>query len=277
MPYQILPNLIFILSVLGILALILRRLPEASELHRQEERLPVEARLQSKGLPAAAVSGSKTAALFLGKKVWNFMLEAKDIKPTAAAGYRIKKLFGARFKPHNPKPAEAQTPVETSPAPTAVKDENYYLDAIKKNPKNLVNYDALGRYYIEAGLAVDARDIYQYLTRHQPGNADFHARLAYCFYMLKDFAKTADHYRKSLTLDSTQPNRYYNLGLVLEVLGKNQEAATALSQAIALEPSNAKFYVSLSSAYQKIGQPEKAQAAIDKARQLEEQKQKMSV
>jgi len=251
------------LAILGIAVIILRHLPEAAELAGQSAEQPAaDIRLMMKGMPAVAISNVKSFLLIWIKKIWNFALEAKDLKPSAAASYKIKKILGNRMP--FAKPA-ISAPVSTD----EVKNEKYFLNIIKNNPKNLANYDALGRFYIEQGNTADACDIYEYLVLHDGANADFHARLAFCWYQKKDFGKTAQHYQKSVGLDSSQPNRYYNLGLVLELLGRHGEAATALEQAIALEPQNPKYYLSLCNAYLKLGINDKAINALQKAHSLD--------
>lgn len=267
MSYQILPNIIFIFSILGILLIILRRLPEAGA-HMEEAADEAEAHevLQDKGLPAQAISKIKVAVTFAVKKTWNFILEAKDLKPHAAAGYKMKKLFTSLpgFKKegiHGVLSAQA-------------KDEQYYLDQIKLEPKNLTLYDALGKFYLEAQNFEDAKDIYQYLANHQPASPDFQARLAYCFYQTKNFEKAAEHYQKSLSLDSTQPNRYYNLGLSLQNAGRTAESIEPFEHALALEPA-AKFYISLSSAYEKLGNTDKAKATLVMAQKLDPENESM--
>lgn len=235
MSYQILPNIIFILSVLGILLLILKRLPEASALTQAEPKENAEETLLEKGLPTKAISNIKVKTKFIAKKIWNFVLEAKDLKPHEAAGYKIKKIFGGKL-------SGVKTAVHTPPKTFhTVKNEQYFLDIIKLEPKNLTHYDALGKYYLENHNVTDAKDIYLYLTKHQPGNEAYHAKLAFCYYQTKNFNKAAEHYQKSLALDSTQPNRYYNLGLSLEASKRHEEALKAIAKALEIEPTNEKY------------------------------------
>lgn len=263
--YQILPNLIFILAILGILILILRRLPEAAS-HQEiaEAAGDPAARLSGKGLPAMAVSKIQSTLRAWIKKIWNFALEAKDAKPHALAGYRIRKMFGSA-----PKQAG------TAAAAQEPRAEEHFLAAIKDEPKKLSHYDNLGKFYLEQGKIEDARDVYEYLVKHDPANADFHARMAYCHYQLKDYEKTVQHYRQSLALDSSQPNRYYNLGLVLEMLGRNREAHEAFRHAIALEPGNTRYYVSMSNVCLKLGAHDQALNALQKAHQFDPQNEKV--
>lgn len=262
MSYNFLPNLIFLVAVLGILLLFVRRLPEAAELERRQAEEPAHEKLQAKGLPAEAFSKLRVGLTSLTKRAWNFILEAKDLKPHAAAGYRMKKLFGGK--------QPGQKPPQSLPPATAqvTRDEKYFLDQIKLQPKNLATYDALGKHYLEQQNFADAVDIYQYLVNHDPANSEYQARLGYCFYQNKNYSKAAFAYQKSLALDSTQPNRYYNLGLSLEAAGKLPEAVKNLEHAIVLEPAP-KYYVSLSNTYLRMGHARKAKEALLKAKKLE--------
>jgi len=264
--YQILPSIIFILAIFASLLVVLRRLPEAAEIQRKQgPNMPVTEKLAGKGLPAQAVSKLRPILEHWTKRVWNFILEAKDLKPGSLPGYKFRKIFGRRLR-HQPQPLRQTTPPLTT---AEVKDEKYYLEIIKKEPKNLANYDSLGKYYLDTQNYGDAKDIYLYLTNHEATNSDYHARLAYSFYQLEQYDKAAEHYKKSLALDSAQPTRYYNLGLSLEAAGKLPEAIKAFEQARTLEPDNYKFYIGLSQIYDKTGDKDKAKEMAALAKQKE--------
>lgn len=266
MSYQIIPNIIFILSVLGILLIVLRHLSEAKTIPEIPAGEPnVHKKLLAKGLPAEAFTKIGTFIKFRLAKIWHFVLEAKDLKPHATSGYKIKKLFSHKI-------TGFKKPVSPPPVTThEVKNEKYYLDIIKLQPKNLSNYDALGKYYLDRDSLSDAKDIYLYLANHEPSNPEYQARLAYCFYKNKQYTEAASHYQKSLALDSTQPNRYYNLGLSLEAVGNWQEAVKSFEQAITLEPSNIKYFISLGNAYAKAGNLPKSKEMFIEAQKLDPQ------
>jgi tetratricopeptide (TPR) repeat protein len=266
--YQILPNIIFIASILGILLLILRHLPEAKARDaREQEAPPAEEKLRGKGLPTQAVSSAYGMLRVWSRKVWNYVLEAKDLKPATVTGYKIKKIFG-----------EKQKLSEMPTIPSAMekdlekpKDEHFYLEVIKQDPKNFANYDLLGKFYIDRQEFEDSKDLYTYLVSHQPTNSHYHARLAYSFYRLKQYKKAAEHYKRSLSLDSSQPNRYYNLGLALEGAGDRKGSQEAFEKAIHLEPRNVKYYITLSNIQVKYGHKDKAKQTLKQAQKVEPQ------
>jgi tetratricopeptide (TPR) repeat protein len=242
---------------------VLRHLPEANvQSSKTTEESQATNKLIEKGLPAIGFPKFKVFIVFYLKKVWNFALEAKDLKPHANVGYKMKKIFGGQKPQTKPEIIKPQTVTE-------VRSEEYYLENIKLEPKNLNNYDALGKFYLEKESLQDARDIYQYLVNHEPSNPEYHARLAYCFFKEKNFQKASEHYEKSTGLDSTQPNRYYNLGLSLEMAGNYQESVNAFEQAINLEPTE-KYYKSLSEAYKRVGNDHKAREAQFQAKKIKD-------
>lgn len=264
MSYQIIPNILFIFAVLGILLIILRRLPEAvREENKQPQELPPEANLHKKGLPAVAISRFNSGLKLWLRRFWNFILEAKDLKPGAISGYNIKKIFGGRR--HNPGQAKSGSAQNLED----VKSEKFFLEAIKNEPKNYSHYDALGKFYLDGGNFADAKDIYRYLANHQPSNGDFAARLAYSYYRLGQYDQAAAFYQRSLALDSAQPNRYYNLGLSWDALGQDKQAEQALLKAISLEPKNSKYFISLSNVYLKLGETAKAKEKLQAAQKFD--------
>jgi tetratricopeptide (TPR) repeat protein len=237
MSYQILPTLIFVLAIFAAILMVLRRLPEASsELDKQDEKKSVQRKLAEKGLPQEKVSKIKHYGVFWAKRAWRFILEAKEMAPTGLAVLKVKRLFAAK-----PKMAQATLAEETSQEEALVLGEHDYLDLIKKEPKNYDYYDGLGKLYLEQGNLSDARDVYSYLTSHASGIADYWARLGFVAFKLKNFRLSAEAYKKSVSLDSGQPNRYYNLAQSYKALGEVQEARKALNLAMQMNPENPKF------------------------------------
>lgn len=224
MAYQLLPNLILLLSIIGILILVLRRLPEASTLDQQEAeiRAQPQARLQAKGLPARAASRTKAFLQTIIQRIWHFMLEAKGLRQGAAVDYKLKKIWPRK-------------------APPPKYDEAHYLYQIKQSPKDLEAYNRLGQFYLERKSYEEAKHVYDYLTKHNPANSDYLAKLGYTYLYLQDYKAAVDYYERSLRLDSGHPSRYYNLALAYSARGRSVRAADALKKALALEPENVKY------------------------------------
>jgi tetratricopeptide (TPR) repeat protein len=227
--FQILPNLIFLFAVLGIIILILRRVPQATGVatwNRDEEEGP-EMRLRGKGMPAATLSTTRKVAQVGMKKAWRFILEAKGLSQGPKVNYRINKLL---------KRSE-----DKKAAITVELNEIYYIDQIKRFPKDWQHYNNLGQYYMANHNFKDAAGVYEYLTKQDPMSDDFWARLGYAKICLGDYIGAADSYEKAVELDESHPNRYYNLALAYIELGDKGKAEVALESAIKLEPENTKY------------------------------------
>ncbi len=242
MGYQFLPVIIFFLAIFGLILLVLKKLPEANQKLEQDQTLqPTHAHinLSSKGLPTLKFSKVKYHFLFFTKKIWRYALEAKEMVPTGKAVIQVKKLFLA--KPKTPNLTPANPGIEAEEEAINHKQETDYFALIKQDPKNLDNYDALGKYYLSTDKFADAKDIYLYLTAHNSAHADYWARLGFTCFKLKDYHLSTDSYRKSIALDSGRLNRYYNLAQGLRALGETEEANTVISTALEMDPQNQKF------------------------------------
>lgn len=239
MAYQFFPNIILLLSILGVFVLVLRRLPEATSLDNREAEAHAEpARLlEAKGLPALVASRGKAVAVVAVRRVWHFMLEAKGLRQGPAINYKIKKIW--RREPQ---------------ADTAVRqpDEDYYLEQIKKAPRDLERYNKLGQFYLDRENYEEARNVYDYLVKHSPASHDYLAKLGYCNLKLGRHDQAVESYGKSLALDSSHPNRYYNLALAQTALGDSAAAAAALEKALVLDSNNIKYQTALTEAKRKV-------------------------
>lgn len=187
--------------------------------------------------------------LFWAKRIWQFILEAKGMRHSATVSYRIQKIF----KKSVPK-MDALTPRDTLPG---IKDEQYYLARIKVESKNLDNYNALGSYYLDRENFVEAQNVYEYLINHDPASSEYYAKAGYCKLRQNLFAEAISFYEKSLVLDSSHPNRFYNLALAHQGAGKIGLGLEAARKALVLEPGNAKYQQILEDLQQALAETEK--------------------
>jgi tetratricopeptide (TPR) repeat protein len=73
---------------------------------------------------------------------------------------------------------------------------------------------------------------------------------------------------KSIALDAREASAHFELGTVLDRLGRYAEAAAAFESAVALAPSDAAGHYRLARDYDRIGKPEAARAEREKHAQL---------
>lgn len=232
MPYNTLVNIIFVISAVGAIILVLRRLPEATG-HVQQEKKQAELEevpkqeLREKGLPVQSFPKVKIWSQTLWHKVWQFLLEAKGLKQAPKISYGVKKILNAN------QTKELKTPI--------IKDEKYYIDLIKRNPKDLSYYDLLGDYYFDNNFYKDAANVYEYLTEQIPTKPEYWAKLGLAHLYMESFAKAEAGYQKALELDPTNPSRFYNLSLAYRGQSNYRAAVETLEKALDLEPANQKY------------------------------------
>lgn len=231
MPYNTIMNITFVLSALGVILMVLRRLPEATAKVKAEKRVEIPTQtadsiLEAKGLPAKAYSRSKNIAQVAWHKIWQFLLEAKGLKHTPIVNYNFQKIL------KNNKP-DLNPPI--------VKNEKYYIDLIKRNPKDNSYYDMLGQYYLEEKKLEDALNVYDYLVNHAPTNALYWVRYGLTALHLQQYSIAEEAYKKAVNLDPSNPSRFYNLALSLQGQKKYSDAVKALDEALTLEPKNQKY------------------------------------
>lgn len=243
MGFEALSNIVLLLAIFGIIVIVLRHLPDAVRLTRENAENEVKGTLSQKGVEAKEPSKLRTFIHSWRKRMWFYLLEAKGVRPGNKVGYRLKKMLKRKGpiveqKPIIPPPVVVKQPEEA-------KNEKYYLDKIKHEPKNLEHYKGLGTFYLDSRSFEEARDVFSYLASHLPADATVHGKLAYANFHLKDYAQAIESYEKSVRLDSTQPNRYYNLSLAYEASGNFEKAMKTLKKAVEIEPTNSKYIETL--------------------------------
>jgi tetratricopeptide (TPR) repeat protein len=226
-------NITFVLSIFGVLLMVLRHLPQATREQKQSAvrkqaaaAVPSNTVLQAKGLPARAYSRTLGVFKLINHKIWHFVLEAKGLKQSPKISYQFQRIFHGGT-------SDAQ--------PALIKNEKYYIDLIKRNPKDNSYYDMLGQYYLEQKKMHDAVSVYDYLVNHAPTEAIFWVRLGLASLYLQEYDRAEEAYTKAVKLDPTSPSRFYNLALAQQGLKKYSDAVESLDKALHLEPDNRKY------------------------------------
>ncbi len=229
MPYNLLSNLTLLISILGIIVLVLRRLPQAVQEDTRATALLNESgeALADKGLPAKAISNTRSWFKLATHKMWQFMLEAKGLKHAPKINYNFKRILKKN--------------TDTDTQPPIARSEQYYIDLIKRHPKDLFNYDQLGQFYMEARKYTDAANVYEYLSKHEPSNSAYFAKLGLSRLHAQQFEQSAEAYNQSTKLDPSHPNRFYNYALAFQGQKQWKESAKILKKALELDPQNRKY------------------------------------
>lgn len=273
--YSFIPQLLIILSVVGIIVIVLRRVPEARQVLASENL---------KELPARAASFLRQVAwpkirLWAGR-LWQFLLEVKKFSKNKVAGYVPKKFPTIRF-PNLPKPkfpifkfpdtAEfyLSQAAESMQRMDFAEAERRFIRAIEKDPKKEAAYDGLGGIYLFLKKFQDAIDTYKYLTKHFPENDNYFSKLGQSYHSEKLFDLACEAYEKAIEIAPQNARRYANLGLTLEAKKHLEEAILNYRRAVDLDNENTQFKVVLAEALVKKGDKEEAEVLLEQVLQAE--------
>lgn len=254
--------------MLGILIMFLRKIPEVAEAKGQlkfngfknsntEEITDESIRfLEKLGMRL------KEATKRLLGKVWQFMLEAKDLKEGRILASNFSKIVAGSSKRviniaafNQIKKAERQ--IEQGDLEGA---EETYFEILKKHPHEYPAYEGLIRIYTKQKKNEELQEILEYLIQHHPGNHSYHAQLGKLHLSNRRFAEAAEEYEKSIDLNTLIPARFANAGLAYQGMGNSLKACEYYRKAMDLEPSNMQY---LSLLVDCLVRADKKQDAID--------------
>jgi Tfp pilus assembly protein PilF len=121
----------------------------------------------------------------------------------------------------------------------------------------------------------EAADAFKKAIEIAPDFAEAHLRLAMSYDVLQqkkeaeeEYKKAAETYQKSLRQDSKDAKAFYNMALAYNKLGKMDEAAKALRQAVKLEPENDDYQYEFGLALGHVAQYQEAVNALEKALEI---------
>lgn len=150
-------------------------------------------------------------------------------------------------------------------------------EAIKKSPKEAFFYDELASDYaqlsiafanerqatIGAALAQNAIENNRYALKLNPVHLNFYKSQARIYIRLgqldpKLYSYAKESLEKAITLSPTDAKLYYNLALVLEIMGKKEAALAKIEYAVAIKSNYLQARGELARMYFEMGELEKA-------------------
>jgi tetratricopeptide (TPR) repeat protein len=239
---------------MGLIAVVARHLPEA---HKQVVS----------GQGKKSGNGKERFWLILQGRLrgaWRFILEAKGLRDPAGSRFRMKQLLEQNKRSIRPKSsaakiqaarveAEAVASVENSPMAEAVQEVTQQPAPVRpvvaEGPRVTVREPSLqledamtvAKKYLDNKQYFEARKLLESLGSEPHASPVYWARLGYAQYHLGAYGEAIRCYEKSLSLDSNQPNRYYNLALAYEAAGNRVKSLSHLDKALRLDPANQKY------------------------------------
>jgi tetratricopeptide (TPR) repeat protein len=285
MAYEIVPNIILFVAIIAVLAIFFRHVPEAvaeGETSRNEKdgvsggslgassdmNSGIGARLHALGLKTWLLL--KKASVFVGGKVWQFMLEAKDLKQ----GQILASKFARLVKPTSMRYTEnaVHSPMHEAEELFAVgkydEAEKKYFSIITKFPHEYTAYEGLVKIYIQQKQYDNLEETLEYLVRHIPENDSYWAQYGNALMSTRQYTAAIDAYNKSVAINALIPARFANLGLTYKAIGDNAAAKTNFQKASELEPSNLQYLVMLTDVMADMQQNDSALELLAKAKDM---------
>lgn len=285
MAYEIVPNIILFVAIIAVLAIFFRHVPEAvaeGESSRNQkggslggsmggvnDAVPgIGARLRM--LAAKTWLLIKKASVFIGGKVWQFMLEAKDLKQ----GQILASKFARMVKPTSMRYTQnaVHSPMHEAEELFAAgkydEAEKKYFSIITKFPHEYTAYEGLVKIYIQQKQYDNLEETLEYLVRHVPENDSYWAQYGNALMSTRQYTAAIDAYDKSVAINALIPARFANLGLTYKAIGDNGAAKTNFQKASELEPSNLQYLVMLTDVMAEMEQNDSAIELLSKAKEM---------
>ncbi len=203
-------------------------------------------------------------------KIWHFILEAKDLKPTPLINHqvqKVKQVFKVRIRSSKEEPLwmpEVTAVIDQAKAaPDEQTAEHLYLEAIKTDPNNKEAYEGLGRLYLQEKNYKEAAETFKFLTRLDPKRDTYWSNLGLSLYSIQEYRDAAKAYEKAVQMNGKIPARWVNLSLCYEAMHDLPRMIKALNQAVQLDRRNINYLLMLSDAYLKYGNRVRAEEVLE--------------
>lgn len=292
MAYEIIPNAILLVAIAGVLGLFFRHVPEAVEAGMKDEQKKLAMASESADRIAEPVLNGKwyerdypavvkrstaivwkpirKAGTVVGKKAWQFMLEAKDLKQ----GQILASKFARMVTPTALRYSNTAVHTPMSDADELVtagrfdEAEQKYFAVLKKFPHEYTAYEGLVKIYLQQKQYDNLSETLEYLVRHVPENDSYWAQYGNVLMSTRQYAQAIPVLEKAVELNALIPARFVNLGLSYQATGDMLSAKANFQKASELEPSNIQYLVFLTDTMIQIDEKEKAIEVLMQAKEM---------
>ncbi len=150
------------------------------------------------------------------------------------------------------------------------KAEVEFKRVIQINPRYENAYFFLGYNELESKRPDKAQEAFAHLLKLHPNSADAHAGMAAALSAENKYAQALDEYKQTIRIDPDYQSVHYNMGLMQEKLGLDEDAIQSFlkQRAVADDPDNE---TALASMYEGKGMKQEADDARERAKQFDKQ------
>lgn len=252
------------IAVIGVAVVILAKLPAV--LHRPTIGGRVRIVTAAEGLRSYIVRKLR----FVMGKIWHFILEAKDLKPTPLITHqvqKVKQVFKVRIRSSKEEPLWMPEVAGLIDQAKSARDgrtaEQLYLNAIKNDPNNQQAYEGLGRLYLQEKNFKEAAETFKFLTRLDPRRDTYWSNLGLSLYSIQQYKEASSAYEKALQINGKVPARWVNISMCYEQIQDLPRVIKALNQAVNLDRRNINYLQLLADAYMKVQNKVRAEEVLE--------------
>ena len=246
----------------------LRRLPEA--LAEQQKPLAGISVLTANSVPAIPEFWGLLNKFLadLVKKIWHFMLEAKDLKQS--------RVLATKFADSAPAPKVFKIGALSVLKKAQRLFEQHYLDeseqafieVIKKNSHEFAAYEGLVKIYSAQKKISEVEQLLEYLVKHNPSNDSYLTQLGATLIRRRRFKEAIDCYTRALAINDLISVRYVNMALCYDALNLLNQARKNFEKALDLEPANVQYLMLLVDLVLKQGDQSSAKKLLEKGAEI---------
>jgi tetratricopeptide (TPR) repeat protein len=146
----------------------------------------------------------------------------------------------------------------------------YLQEALKYKPDEPVYMESLGSSYYEIDSVQAALDILKRSIKIDSQNPNVFFMLGNIYIFKEQNPEEAlKHFKKAVELDPDLPNGLINLGNTYALLGNMDDAEISYKKEIIFRPSSVETYINLSRLYEIQGNEKEARIALDSAKKID--------
>lgn len=121
------------------------------------------------------------------------------------------------------------------------KAEEFFIAAIKLDPKYALAYRGLADTYLAQGALSEAKETYQFLLQLQPKDDNTLVKVAELAEKEGKLEEAVTYLQQAVIINDSLSSRFFYLADLLMRLGQPEVAREAIVQAVELEPKNPKY------------------------------------
>lgn len=244
MPLELILDLVLVFAVLAMLLLFLRRLPEVMEAKGQLKISELaEPEMHKERLTLGRIA--KKIWISGARKIWLFMLEAKDLRQGQALATKFIEIVPAKKAFNIGALSALKRANRLDEAGDLEEAERAYLAVIKKHPHEFGAYEGLVKIYTQQKNFSEVQQLLEYLIRHNPTNDGYMTQLGATLMRRRRFREAISAYEQALKIHDLVAVRYVNIALCYQAMNDLGQARHNFQKALDLEPANVQYLMLL--------------------------------